>query len=208
MSFAEAEVQTDFQAPNLDTAWPHDLLGINYAIINKLTVVDEIRSGGGYWQRWVTTSADTYVHLAVSSIRTEQVQCEFQFFNDHIRYIRYFEQLETRAFDDMLLEVYGGRAHITPYLTHAMRQFETVASNTWKSMTTAHRISLMHPNSPWAILQDPFMTAETSSTLYLSPEEEARNRMRIMQGFVTESNADNYTSSTQDASVQASTTPF
>jgi hypothetical protein len=208
MSFAEAGVQIDFRAPHLDTAWPHDLLGINYAIINKVAVVDEIRSGGGYWQRWVTTPADTYVHLAVSSIRPEQLQCEFQFFNDCIRYIRYFEQIETRRLADILLEVYGEPANNTQYLAQAMRSFETVAPNTWKSMTTPNRISLMHPNSPWAILQDPFMTAETSSNVYLSPEQEARARMETITTVVTETGANHYISRTQNAEAQTSTTPF
>lgn len=143
---------------------------------------------------------------------------EYEFYNDHIRYrlrstrtdiTNNFLQILAQVYGDLFNDFYGYDTHPSPRFERFLLPHNTYylrGGADWIAFAPTRRISQTHPNSPWSMLQDPYQTAATSSNLLLSPEDEAREHMRVLSSLDLEHNL--YIPRVQDASNQVNTYPF
>ena len=107
---------------------------------------------------------------------------QVEFYNDHIR-VRREPVSQDWLLLNTLMEFCSFLYDVDPFEEGVEtrerfdRLYDTPA-NQWRSITMRHRISELHPKSPWASLQDPYVSAPSSSNRLWSPEEEAREHMR------------------------------
>jgi len=107
---------------------------------------------------------------------------QVEFYNDHIR-VHCDPVSQDWLLLNTLMEFCSFLYDVDPFTdgVETRERFDRLydtRANQWKSITMKHRISELHPKSPWASLQDPYVSAPSSSNRLWSPEEEAREHMR------------------------------